>query len=1486
MVREKVLLTEKKRLDTLLRAFICIFLLSSLFCRQAIAQQQDDAFEDNDDYMTAYYISSQEYKDLECKCLDDDWYRVTIPDKGGLYTVNLKVKIEFNNNKGDLDLKLYSGDPAIVPEDLNYLDASGVTADIEVVSASVPPGEYLIKVFGYDGAKNDSYTMNIETLYSCQEIPYKWIDINENEFSLGDNDSINVPIGFAFNFYGKTYHDINISSNGYLTFSDKAERTNTCFPYPYLAKHNNTPANSILPYWMDLRPDLGGSIFYKTEQSFIDGNRFIVEWRDIYIDWPSGGITFQAILFEGTNQIKFQYKDVIFSSETDNYSLGKCATIGIVNGLKESSNISRVATQYLTYDVDNLIIPSEELNNKQAIMFNQSMYKDLSIIYQNPYNNAIDIDIYQQIEIIFSQCIDQNSIEGAFTIEPALDGAWGVDPVQQNRIIFTHSGFFEDQNYTVIIDPGELKDVFGNTLSGDTDYTITFTTRPLSGDALISISPTFLAFDEVDFNTSSTLSLNVFNDGNGTLYISQIQIQNDQFSCYPEILNIAPGTSASILVKFTPKTVGSIFGILTIVSNAKNFPNLNVQVYGEGKGTLISVSPLSLHFGEVIILNSVTKELEISNQGNTPLNIENITSSESQFISNATTLNINPGETKTLDVIFSPIIRGAVSAGLVIYSNDPYSPTIISLEGVCLGPVISIQPPKIDFEEVVIGSYLTKEITLTNNGDAVLEISSINNSEEQFDANVSSLSIGIGESKTFSVTFTPDSDETIIDKLVIVSNDQNSPAHIPLSGNVVPGVDPDILISTRDLDFGNVFIGSFSILEIDISNKGINPLRVDIIDPTDNQFLVSAQNLELNSGDKQTIYITFMPVTEGPKHNKLIINSNDPDTDESSIEVHLTGFGIGDGAWTKFWPDFDCPCSPAISALALDNSGNLWIGCETYHNGTTSIEGGVCVLNIYSGDCNCYDQNDGLAGNNIIDIAIGPNGEVWIASSTIGDEPACVSRYIGNGKFEKHDNTDMGFFITPWVRDIEVDNNGNPWVATFFSGIFYFDTSNEIWNNYSSSSLNLFSVEHFLLPDDITSIFADPTGLIWIGTLEEGIFVKSPNPQKSFVIEEEFAGEVIEDMVMDKDGNLWISSYKGLMYLPPPYQPPMLLPEDLPNNLLDPLNIIQDLFIDPLTGKLLVASDLGFYVFDGNIWAEFETGNSNPPVNSFINSAIIDPIGDFWVGTTREGLFYFNAKQPEFLTISVNLDSNGKLSLNTSVIVNFSEPMDKTAAKDAFQMKDNKDNLVEGTFSWDPLSKVMTFEPELPLKNDTQYEIRIFNYAKDRAGRFLYMEGDFLSFEYITSPADKGTTTTPAKPAPFYPFVGWNYSLSNLYTPFFSPGSIRYNYTQTTSTAYPQGIYALPTYYPNFAPLTSALLNYQYNQADKYLSNIMVPYSTSYTYNNLGKGASSVAPFGSLNVYNSSSVSGLFNKSGIDLYMTLNRFPSASYTTRTLPYAY
>ncbi|KAB2966143.1 MAG: hypothetical protein F9K18_06005 [Thermoanaerobaculia bacterium] len=156
-------------------------------------------------------------------------------------------------------------------------------------------------------------------------VPFNFIDISATgtALNLTDDSEANVTMPFSFTFYGVTSANVRVGNNGGMLFN----ATTGDIPITNAALPVAAPPLSILPFWDDLDQETG-NVYHET-QGVAPNRQFIVQWHDRpHFPGPGvSGVTFQVILYEGTNEILFQYLDTDFGSATTNF--GASATAGL-----------------------------------------------------------------------------------------------------------------------------------------------------------------------------------------------------------------------------------------------------------------------------------------------------------------------------------------------------------------------------------------------------------------------------------------------------------------------------------------------------------------------------------------------------------------------------------------------------------------------------------------------------------------------------------------------------------------------------------------------------------------------------------------------------------------------------------------------------------------------------------------------------------------------------------------------------------------------------------------------------------------------------------------------------------------------------------------------------------------------------------------------------------------------------------------------------
>ena len=295
----------------------------------------------------------------------------------------------------------------------------------------------------------------------------------------------------------------------------------------------------------------------------------------------------------------------------------------------------------------------------------------------------------------------------------------------------------------------------------------------------ISVSPDSVHFGSVALNNSRTLSISVNNVGEKNLKVYNIISSHSAFA--PNLTNfqVAPKSWQTIHVSFTPTFTIHYNDTLKIISNDPKHDTVLVKLAGIGREPVsqkIVVSNTILDFGTVPTDRTKSLSFGISNQGEKNLEISQLAISDSQFSIKEKWLIINPGQTKYLDIIFSPVRTDLVNTNLKINSNDPNNPQInITLRGKGIfyeGPKISIRPNSIYFDNTLIGAMKKLSLWILNSSHKdTLKITSFALNHEAFSLSQSTLTIAPEDSGAVQVVFTPHTVGNHSAKVTIYCND-------------------------------------------------------------------------------------------------------------------------------------------------------------------------------------------------------------------------------------------------------------------------------------------------------------------------------------------------------------------------------------------------------------------------------------------------------------------------------------------------------------------------------------------------------------------------------------------------------------------------------------------------------------------------------------------------------------------------------------------
>ena len=149
---------------------------------------------------------------------------------------------------------------------------------------------------------------------------YEWIDISGTGtlVTLGDDAYTTeaVEMGIDFPFYGTSYSQVYISSNGFIGFDTTSMTSLSHQELP----SETAPNNLIALFWDDLNPSGANVVYYESQP---DENRFIVQYNGIEAYSGDVPMYFEAVLYS-SGEIYINLQDL---DENDVAT----ATLGIEN---------------------------------------------------------------------------------------------------------------------------------------------------------------------------------------------------------------------------------------------------------------------------------------------------------------------------------------------------------------------------------------------------------------------------------------------------------------------------------------------------------------------------------------------------------------------------------------------------------------------------------------------------------------------------------------------------------------------------------------------------------------------------------------------------------------------------------------------------------------------------------------------------------------------------------------------------------------------------------------------------------------------------------------------------------------------------------------------------------------------------------------------------------------------------------------------------
>ncbi|PWJ43213.1 two-component regulator propeller domain-containing protein [Sediminitomix flava] len=317
--------------------------------------------------------------------------------------------------------------------------------------------------------------------------------------------------------------------------------------------------------------------------------------------------------------------------------------------------------------------------------------------------------------------------------------------------------------------------------------------------------------------------------------------------------------------------------------------------------------------------------------------------------------------------------------------------------------------------------------------------------------------------------------------------------------------------------------------------------------------------------------------------------------------------------------------SNIISQIGEDRHGRLWLGTD---KGISIFDFNENKFIHHEGN---LDDETKLTVNYVWDFHEDKQGRMWIATP------------YGLNVYDESKNQFSRFWASPSpktiagnrIRDIAEDKNGRLWIATLDGGLISLDYKSE--NEYRFDNVSHFHNAHSGLKHHAArAIDIDSNGDIWVA-LENGGIVQYKTDEKRFVTYDkthnDFQDLSVWDILVDKEDRIWSGTYNKGLWMSDPQSNKFSSFSYLGNT---PIKFGNNTFVSKTSdGDLYLGVDnTGVYHFDADKNKTSLYHSKAKPSQKLVNDAIIglfvDQNDNVWIGNWGAGVFWKRKNEKEF----------------------------------------------------------------------------------------------------------------------------------------------------------------------------------------------------------------------------------------------------------------
>lgn len=287
---------------------------------------------------------------------------------------------------------------------------------------------------------------------------------------------------------------------------------------------------------------------------------------------------------------------------------------------------------------------------------------------------------------------------------------------------------------------------------------------------------------------------------------------------------------------------------------------------------------------------SVSKTLIISNTGNKPFTITDITSSDAAFaVLESKSKKVAPRASVDVQIQFAPAREQDYSATITVESDASRGENTTQVTGTGVDyykSVLSVTG-ELAFGELETGKSAKKLIKIANTGSEPFAITNISSSDPAFALlNVERKTMAPGSTLDVEIQFTPTEAKSYLATITIENNADEGKNTLEATGT---GVSRGIISLEGNLDFANVEVGKLAKKTFKLSNTGNKDLIITEVVSSNSAFtILNTGSKTLTPGASSVIEVQFKP-TEVQSYLATITVVSDAAKGENTIQASRAG---------------------------------------------------------------------------------------------------------------------------------------------------------------------------------------------------------------------------------------------------------------------------------------------------------------------------------------------------------------------------------------------------------------------------------------------------------------------------------------------------------------------------------------------------------------------------------------------------------------------